>query len=191
VLWQAALQALWITVYPGRIMTPENEVEGWKEMGWQGNSPATDFRCVPPPLYAACTTQCHRVAASLCLSTQNHNASPHCTLESFAPPIAGCFFFFRSICFGLCRGGGLLSLENLTHFAKTYPCTLALAIRSRTLLPLASHGQPPACSQSYLRPASCLLPLTFLSFFLPTATWPVALCLLCMGLMGGSHTSRY
>lgn len=57
-----ALDSLWNAVYPGRERTKETEAAGWKDMGWQGNHPASDF-----------------------------------------------------------RGGGLLSLENLIYFAKTYP----------------------------------------------------------------------
>ncbi|CAI5508495.1 unnamed protein product [Closterium sp. Naga37s-1] len=39
-----ALVELWEQAYPGRVLTEEVEVAGWKEMGWQGKNPASDFR---------------------------------------------------------------------------------------------------------------------------------------------------
>eukprot|EP00252_Welwitschia_mirabilis_P007456 TRINITY_DN1882_c0_g1_i3.p1 TRINITY_DN1882_c0_g1~~TRINITY_DN1882_c0_g1_i3.p1 ORF type:complete len:271 (+),score=49.09 TRINITY_DN1882_c0_g1_i3:759-1571(+) len=58
---QEALRDLWHAVFPGREL-PSLICDQWKEMGWQGRDPSTDF-----------------------------------------------------------RGGGLISLENLIFFAKTYP----------------------------------------------------------------------
>ncbi|KAF5202709.1 Elmo domain-containing protein a [Thalictrum thalictroides] len=58
---QDALTQLWRLAYPGR-KPPPIKSELWKEMGWQGSDPSTDF-----------------------------------------------------------RGGGLVSLENLIYFGKTYP----------------------------------------------------------------------
>ena len=42
---QDALRELWILAYPGREL-PSLKSELWKEMGWQGTDPSTDFRWV-------------------------------------------------------------------------------------------------------------------------------------------------
>jgi hypothetical protein len=42
---QDALRALWRSAFPGRTL-PGLVSEQWKEMGWQGTDPSTDFRCV-------------------------------------------------------------------------------------------------------------------------------------------------
>ncbi|GJP68077.1 hypothetical protein CLOP_g24827 [Closterium sp. NIES-67] len=41
---KAALVELWELAYPGRVLTEEVEVAGWKKMGWQGKHPSSDFR---------------------------------------------------------------------------------------------------------------------------------------------------
>lgn len=40
---QDALKQLWRLAYPGRDL-PALKSELWKEMGWQGTDPSTDFR---------------------------------------------------------------------------------------------------------------------------------------------------
>ncbi|RVW20581.1 ELMO domain-containing protein A [Vitis vinifera] len=40
---QDALRELWSLAYPGREL-PSLKSELWKEMGWQGTDPSTDFR---------------------------------------------------------------------------------------------------------------------------------------------------
>lgn len=42
---QDALKQLWRLAYPGRELPPLKS-ELWKEMGWQGTDPSTDFRYV-------------------------------------------------------------------------------------------------------------------------------------------------
>lgn len=42
---QDALKQLWKLAYPDRELPPLKS-ELWKEMGWQGSDPSTDFRCV-------------------------------------------------------------------------------------------------------------------------------------------------
>lgn len=42
-LLQDALKQLWRLAYPGREL-PSLKSELWKEMGWQGSDPSTDFR---------------------------------------------------------------------------------------------------------------------------------------------------
>jgi len=42
---QDALKQLWKLAYPDRELPPLKS-DLWKEMGWQGSDPATDFRCV-------------------------------------------------------------------------------------------------------------------------------------------------
>lgn len=67
-----ALVDLWQAAYPSRPLTPQVEVAGWKEMGWQGNHPASDF-----------------------------------------------------------RGGGFLALQNLIHYARTYPASFQRIMRKQ------------------------------------------------------------
>lgn len=43
VLLQDALKQLWKLAYPDREL-PSLKSELWKEMGWQGSDPSTDFR---------------------------------------------------------------------------------------------------------------------------------------------------
>ena len=38
------LRALWASAYGKLPLNEATEVKGWKDMGWQGNHPATDFR---------------------------------------------------------------------------------------------------------------------------------------------------
>lgn len=40
---EAALRHLWDLAFPARLL-PAMQTPDWKEMGWQGNDPATDFR---------------------------------------------------------------------------------------------------------------------------------------------------
>lgn len=47
---QDALKQLWKLAYPDRKL-PGLKSELWKEMGWQGPDPSTDFRCVIRPIY--------------------------------------------------------------------------------------------------------------------------------------------
>jgi len=42
---QDALKQLWKLAYPDREL-PALKSDLWKEMGWQGSDPSTDFRCV-------------------------------------------------------------------------------------------------------------------------------------------------
>ena len=42
---QDALKQLWKLAYPEREL-PSLKSELWKDMGWQGSDPSTDFRCV-------------------------------------------------------------------------------------------------------------------------------------------------
>lgn len=44
-LLQEALLLLWRLAYPDREL-PSLKSDVWKEMGWQGSDPSTDFRCV-------------------------------------------------------------------------------------------------------------------------------------------------
>lgn len=41
---QDALRQLWRLAYPDRQL-PALKSEAWKDMGWQGSDPSTDFRC--------------------------------------------------------------------------------------------------------------------------------------------------
>lgn len=41
--FQDALKQLWMLAYPNRELPPLKS-ELWKEMGWQGSDPSTDFR---------------------------------------------------------------------------------------------------------------------------------------------------
>lgn len=43
ILLQDALKQLWRLAYPNREIPPLKS-ELWKEMGWQGSDPSTDFR---------------------------------------------------------------------------------------------------------------------------------------------------
>ncbi|KAK2995703.1 hypothetical protein RJ640_007781 [Escallonia rubra] len=76
--FQQALKALWIAAYPD--ITLKGLIsEQWKDMGWQGPNPSTDFR--------------------------------YCSAN-----------FMKFEKHGL-RGCGVLSLENLLFFARTYPAS--------------------------------------------------------------------
>lgn len=53
--WQEYLRALWNCAFPSVVLKGMIS-EQWKDMGWQGANPSTDFRynflvCVPPQTY--------------------------------------------------------------------------------------------------------------------------------------------
>lgn len=89
---QEALLELWNASFP------EEELFGviseqWKEMGWQGKDPSTDFRCNIVWLFFYIFESFFILCSSLKL--------------------------MRADCFD--RGGGFISLENLLFFAKNFP----------------------------------------------------------------------
>jgi ELMO domain-containing protein len=89
-LVQDALRQLWRLAFPDTTIPPLQS-EAWKEMGWQGNDPSTDFRY-------NCTTSMRAILISISCSFQ----------------LILCEFIS-------CRGGGFISLENLIYFAQNYP----------------------------------------------------------------------
>ena len=89
---QETLRALWYAAFPN------SDLDGlisdqWKDMGWQGSDPSTDFRSFLQTLFFL--HPCFRIA-----------------LLDYVMPY---FLVFQH------RGGGYLSLENLLFFAKRYP----------------------------------------------------------------------
>ncbi|KAE8707880.1 ELMO/CED-12 family protein isoform 3 [Hibiscus syriacus] len=89
---QDALKQLWRLAYPNREL-PSLKSELWKDMGWQGPEPSTDFR------YAK-----------------------DFSLTVYLPPFSHPDVYACSWLFHCCsKGGGFISLENLIFFAKKYP----------------------------------------------------------------------
>jgi len=90
---QEALRALWSASFPGQELQSLIS-DQWKEMGWQGRDPSTDFR-----LYL-CLSSYHPLLIFLCCFCSWH-----------------VHFFWTNF---VNRGAGFISLENLLFFAKTF-----------------------------------------------------------------------
>ncbi|KAK3039557.1 hypothetical protein RJ639_027701 [Escallonia herrerae] len=100
---QQALKALWIAAYPD--ITLKGLIsEQWKDMGWQGPNPSTDFRY--------CSANFYDLFGARGLAT---------------PYIPNKFRHRFDLAEGIelskLRGCGVLSLENLLFFARTYPAS--------------------------------------------------------------------
>ena len=87
---QDALRALWSATYPDRELSGLIS-DQWKEMGWQGRDPSTDFRLF-------FLTACHLLSISGVIV----------------------FTYLAARFFLVNRGAGFISLENLLFFAKTF-----------------------------------------------------------------------
>ena len=98
---QKALEALWRASFPGTELLGLVS-DQWKEMGWQGKDPSTDFRSFIP-------------------SSFQHSLKK----KTFAVQQTIRLIYI----FGMCkhmfcwtyRGGGFISLENLLYFSRNYP----------------------------------------------------------------------
>ncbi|KAJ3706965.1 hypothetical protein LUZ61_010670 [Rhynchospora tenuis] len=102
---QDALKSLWYASFPGTELLGLIS-EQWKEMGWQGKDPSTDFRSLSLSLSH---THTH---------THTHTHNTHALYCYFNPYKTLKFAFL--LCWH-CRGGGFISLENLLFFAKNFP----------------------------------------------------------------------
>lgn len=120
-----ALKALWKAAFP------EEELRGliseqWKEMGWQGKDPSTDFRYISTSLRPEKKRRYSRA-----YSTSFWLISRFCLLQSWV--VFKLFDWF-------CRGGGFISLENLLYFARNFPvCPLSSLFCGRKPNFLSKH----------------------------------------------------
>ncbi|KAF8768759.1 hypothetical protein HU200_007319 [Digitaria exilis] len=103
---QEALQALWCASFPGTELRGLIS-EQWKEMGWQGKDPSTDFRY---------STFSHVPVVSRYLLS----AVSFSLLREYDPLV---FWHYR--------GGGFISLENLLYFARNYPKSFQELLRKQ------------------------------------------------------------
>ncbi|KAK2993237.1 hypothetical protein RJ640_015716 [Escallonia rubra] len=104
--FQQALKALWIAAYPD--ITLKGLIsEQWKDMGWQGPNPSTDFR----------------YCSANFMSSDACNTHAYATILSFSLAMLGYVTYKYSLSPGNNRGCGVLSLENLLFFARTYPAS--------------------------------------------------------------------
>lgn len=96
-LLQEALRALWDAAFPQEELN-DLVSEQWKEMGWQGKDPSTDFRC-RNLFFFSYSIDSFKIYFQLhCISQVSLNS---CGFSG--------------------RGGGYISLENLLYFARNFP----------------------------------------------------------------------
>lgn len=99
---QEALRALWNAAFPGEELRGLIS-EQWKDMGWQGKDPSTDFRYSNTPL-----------PLTFFFFWQGGFFQLHF-----------CYFILLLLIVS-CRGGGFISLENLLYFARNFPVSFPL-----------------------------------------------------------------
>lgn len=107
-IWlQDALKLLWRLAYPDRVL-PSLKSDLWKEMGWQGPDPSTDFRYVTN------------------LTRDRISEAKHLIVVVSAENVIYTTLLSENLN-SLFRGGGFISLENLIFFAQKYQvCILYL-----------------------------------------------------------------
>ncbi|KAK3022237.1 hypothetical protein RJ639_046025 [Escallonia herrerae] len=155
---QQALKALWIAAYPD--ITLKGLIsEQWKDMGWQGPNPSTDFRYCsanfydPDPLYSSYALGMFLTTFSpyliflreklflatsmqtrICFGSQEYDfqSSDACDSHAYATILSSSLAMLGNVIHKyslspgssvLNRGCGVLSLENLLFFARTYPAS--------------------------------------------------------------------
>lgn len=123
---QAALMQLWEAAFPEHAFPKGIRSAQWKQMGWQGEDPATDFRQatqlarrLPPATPSLLGTPCS--AEGTCPNSTRHSSRrpPQHQPSTHRRPSRAC------------RGGGFLALESLLFLARSEPESFSLLMHKR------------------------------------------------------------